>query len=394
MDTFVERDFPRLKSLICDAAVEETKWWQVLRAIGDVLADAKTFSFDFNIESQQSTNLRFNGVDPSSLKAYERYYAALNPYPATVFFNSKAPPATVLNAHDFVAPAQAMQTEFYNDFMKPQQMGPWHFGAILHRDASDIGLFTVLPQGNYAHGNYEDLRKKFSMLAPHLVRAVEINRVLSRHMQIEHALGSSLDALAAAAFVLEASGKLLHANGLGETMLRAGDVLARQPDGSLAAKHAAEESALEAAVRNAGAPGAAIDPPVRLTSRARPAMYLAWIMRMRDTPTTPGGPLHGLDGFDRHGATLVLVSRTDRKIEISADVLRAAYDLSPAEARLVAALAGGESIADYASRLGLSRNTVRNQMASIFDKTDTRRQAELVARVLAAIGPFAGLGRQ
>jgi DNA-binding CsgD family transcriptional regulator len=67
--------------------------------------------------------------------------------------------------------------------------------------------------------------------------------------------------------------------------------------------------------------------------------------------------------------------------------IQAGFDLSIAEARLAGALIRGQSVTEYAAENGLSRNTARNQLSAIFMKTGTRRQAELVALVIAALGP-------
>jgi DNA-binding CsgD family transcriptional regulator len=55
-----------------------------------------------------------------------------------------------------------------------------------------------------------------------------------------------------------------------------------------------------------------------------------------------------------------------------------AFDLTPAESRLTAMLATGASIASASERLGISRETARNHLKSIFSKTGAHRQSELV----------------
>ena len=50
----------------------------------------------------------------------------------------------------------------------------------------------------------------------------------------------------------------------------------------------------------------------------------------------------------------------------------------PAEVRLAAAVFEGQTLAEAAEAFGLSVNTIRYQLARIFDKTGVSRQAELV----------------
>jgi DNA-binding CsgD family transcriptional regulator len=60
-------------------------------------------------------------------------------------------------------------------------------------------------------------------------------------------------------------------------------------------------------------------------------------------------------------------------------LLRTAFELTPAEARLAACLAGGGGIGPAAQRLGIGRETIRTQLRAIFDKTGVRSQAHLTA---------------
>jgi DNA-binding CsgD family transcriptional regulator len=64
--------------------------------------------------------------------------------------------------------------------------------------------------------------------------------------------------------------------------------------------------------------------------------------------------------------------------------------LTPAEAGLVAALVGGNSLAQYATRTGRSLGTLRAQLKSVFAKTGTHRQAELVAYAMRIMSQGAG----
>jgi DNA-binding CsgD family transcriptional regulator len=66
--------------------------------------------------------------------------------------------------------------------------------------------------------------------------------------------------------------------------------------------------------------------------------------------------------------------------------LKRRFDLTPAEARLVFRLMMGDSLRSAAKALGIKYETVRTHLKSIFQKTGTRRQAELVIVVIHAMG--------
>ena len=67
------------------------------------------------------------------------------------------------------------------------------------------------------------------------------------------------------------------------------------------------------------------------------------------------------------------------------EFLKNKFDLTPAEARLVVRLITGESLRPCAKALGIKYETVRTYLKSVFQKTKTRRQAELVLVVIRAM---------
>lgn len=71
-------------------------------------------------------------------------------------------------------------------------------------------------------------------------------------------------------------------------------------------------------------------------------------------------------------AVFVLVP--DAAEPLSPGVLAALHQLTPAEARLAARLVGGEELVMASERLGVSMNTLRTHLRSIFSKSDTSRQ--------------------
>jgi DNA-binding CsgD family transcriptional regulator len=60
-------------------------------------------------------------------------------------------------------------------------------------------------------------------------------------------------------------------------------------------------------------------------------------------------------------------------------LLVALFDLTAAEARVASRLVEGQSVTAIARAFGVATSTVRSQLKSIFGKTGTRRQAEIVS---------------
>jgi len=68
------------------------------------------------------------------------------------------------------------------------------------------------------------------------------------------------------------------------------------------------------------------------------------------------------------------------------------FRLTPAEAQIALGIAGGETLAAVAKGRGVSISTARTQLKSVFAKTGTHRQAELVVLLVGSRSPFAKRG--
>lgn len=72
---------------------------------------------------------------------------------------------------------------------------------------------------------------------------------------------------------------------------------------------------------------------------------------------------------------------SDGQVELSGlagQCFRELWGLTETEARVAAAVAQGVNTKTYAAAVGVSDNTVRSQLKSIFAKTGCRRQSDLV----------------
>ncbi len=73
-----------------------------------------------------------------------------------------------------------------------------------------------------------------------------------------------------------------------------------------------------------------------------------------------------------------LIFEHDEDDMVRAERLRAMFGLTLAEAAVALHIGAGGNTGDFAVQRKLSRNTVRNQLQQVFEKTGVRRQAELV----------------
>jgi DNA-binding CsgD family transcriptional regulator len=78
-------------------------------------------------------------------------------------------------------------------------------------------------------------------------------------------------------------------------------------------------------------------------------------------------------------AALVLITDIRRILRLDCRALQEAFELTPVECALAAALVVGKSLQQAALSLRISEGHARQRLQSIFQKTSTSRQGELIA---------------
>jgi DNA-binding CsgD family transcriptional regulator len=84
-------------------------------------------------------------------------------------------------------------------------------------------------------------------------------------------------------------------------------------------------------------------------------------------------------------AVCIVVADTDGARTLPVERLKEAFDLTEAEGRLAARLAAGEGLRSVAHALGITYGTARARLAEVFQKTETRRQGELINLLLTTL---------
>lgn len=93
-------------------------------------------------------------------------------------------------------------------------------------------------------------------------------------------------------------------------------------------------------------------------------------------------PEHTLGTFGQRPLVMLFFYHPTSVQAIDATLLAAAFGLSHAECRVAALLADGMPLKSIADTLGVQYDTVRKQLLSIYQKTATNRQPELVRLLL------------
>lgn len=181
------------------------------------------------------------------------------------------------------------------------------------------------------------------------------------------ALGSAaLDRLSVGVIITDSRARILYMNRKASRLCAAADGLLIGADDVCRAGTPSDTTLLHALIRDAiaGAEGDALALGRRALGRPLSVLVAA------------------LDLPDGEIAAAIFVIDADSAAPPAASQLERLLGLTPAEARLTHALAGGLSVEEAAERCSITVGTARTYLKQIFLKTETSRQAELVKLVL------------
>jgi DNA-binding CsgD family transcriptional regulator len=264
------------------------------------------------------------------------------------------------------------RSEFYQDFLIPNSarysMGAWVDDGMEQHTV--IGLMRTAKQEAFG----EDERNVAQRFGGHLQRALRLQNH-TQSLQAKAELGArAIDALALAMLIVDGTGVILHLNSSAELLLNNRVCSLNSKAGRLSASHPAKKNSLAALIANA---------------TGYPAVGGAMFLNGAENRQVFVTPLPAASAFVRDWQTplaLVLVMEAGKTLS-PLQLLGKLYDLSPAELRVASALLVGNSPEDYGQQAGVTMNTVRTQLKSLFTKTGTHRQSELVA-VLSRVPPL------
>ncbi len=376
-----DRDIGGILDLAYGAAIEPDLWPRFLAAFADMTGAASSALVWQNQRTRQGEGLG-SRLDSGLLPIYFSAFAGRHPsqrwqYSPRDRVRHFVP--HIVADDDAMPKAELMRTDFYNDFMRPFDLHSVVRLGLAARGEDAAFLMVARPQARDRFGQPELALAR--RLHPHVIRAFELGQKLGERRPREGGAEAVLAASPQALFILDAGGKLLHANPAAETLIAAQAGLS-VIHGRLCAPTGEATQRLHALITRAASADVA--------ERRGGAMALSSPLRRLPLPVTVApiradAPI----AIRQEQSVLVCVSDLEVRGQVSEERLRDIFGLTRAEARIAAALFEGATPRETAEQIGVSFYTVRGHLVRIFEKTGASRQAELV-RLLAAAGSLAG----
>jgi DNA-binding CsgD family transcriptional regulator/PAS domain-containing protein len=372
MTELTGENYDQLLHTIYRAALVPELWTDFVNQLSGLMAGTMIVMHGHDIVANASLGALASPVDPDLLISYDNYYAARNVWAPGI---AGMQVGKAGHPEDALSQDHLLKSEFYNDWLKPLGGYSTASGIVLHRDAERFLILSGNIRPRDVDAIRTPLRRVFDRLAPHITHSFELMRALPRHAaeaEYRFANDHSTDPV----FFLTAVGGLARANPPAESLLRSGAMIGVNARDGLSLREPAANASLKAAlhsIRCSDYSGLKGSFDIRGDNVS---------MRALVAPFAPSMGSHGIFRMvmdDMPVAILVLkvLPHAVRRGDIAAR-----FRLTRAELSLADAVAGGISLKAYSQDHGLSVHTVRNQLRSIYSKTDTHRQSELVALML------------
>ena len=386
MSDFFRNDLSNLIQLIYDAALDADYWPIFLDQISKSFDSAKGTFFIFDGEKSDYPFIYDYNVDPDYSRAFEQYYSTLNPYTLGALGNM--PQGKVVYASEFFSEEECKKTEFYNDFLKPQNVSTAHTCINLENNPNRIATFIVAPPAHIFDAKREFYANKLQLLAPHIVRAIELNRLTQGLQLAQQSLETLILNFNWPLFIVDQNSEIQISNSQAEKLIQKNSLLYLDNFGCLQAKGIQQKAALTKAIATSGEINGKTGEPLPLIDSRSSCSYMAWVLPLNQANSDNSDQTFCFINELNKLCSLVIIVPLDGTSDQTIDLISQTLNVTQAEARLIIALMDGTSPTEYALKSKISKNTVKNHLANIYYKTGITRQAELVAFAYKLLGPL------
>ena len=370
-------EFSGLVGDIYDASLDPGLWPAVFERICGFLPGSAAHLFVQDSVSKHGKVFFAWGTDPDFIRSMVETYGKLNPlFPSAIFFDIEE----VHQLIEVIPREELCRTRFAREWLQPQQYIDDVF-CLLEKSATSCSVFEVA-RGRRDGVVDDDARRRMALIVPHVRRAVLIGKVIDLKTVEAGALADSLDTLSAGMFLVDASGRIVHANASGHALVAEGKVL-RAPGGRLGAV----DPTANATLLDSFSAAEGGDPAMGRKGIAVPLQahedepYVAHVL-----PLTAGARRKA--GASYRAVATVFLHKAALDLPSVPEAIVRQFELTPMELRVLFAIIEVGGVPEVADVLGISENTARSHLKHLFEKTGTSRQADLVKLVAGYSNPL------
>jgi DNA-binding CsgD family transcriptional regulator/PAS domain-containing protein len=364
---------------IYDATLNSSLWTDVLCKASRFVGGPAASLFSKDATSKTGSYVYGYGIEPRYQQLYFDHYVKLDPLTTAHFFAEVEEPIATA---DIIPYDEFLQTRFYREWVHPQGLVDF-VSSVLDKSVTSAAMFGVFRHER--DGVVDDAtRQRMRLIVPHIRRAVLVARLIDLKQAQAATFADTLDGLSAGLFLVDASGRIVHANAAAHRILAVDDFL-RTISGRLVARDAhidqhlreifaaAESGDIEIGIKGIALPLTAHDGE----------RHVAHVL-----PLTSGARRDA--GTAYTAAAALFVRKAAMETPSPPKVIAKTYKLTPTELRVLLAIVEVGGVPQVATALGIAETTVKTHLGHLFEKTDTGRQVDLVKLVAGFSSPMIG----
>lgn len=360
---------------IFKASLDPQYWSDLLPKLSEVCDDNPVSLLACSPGSAQAPVVISHGLEDSYAESYGENYNRLNCW-APRF--SQRRPGEVFKIANVMETRDLVRTEFYNDWLKPQDNLSGGAGVILTANGETAFCLGTTVRFRNLEKNEEIAAQWIGKLLPFVLQAQQVSRALDGLKLESFAARQNLNAGGAAIFVISAKRTLLQMNDVAHEMLEQLDgPVHLLPGNRIGMREMSVEDHLDIAIatEQRGLDRLALPFPLR---GANNSFFSARAIPLDAASAAEVSP--NWFGHRPPAAVLLIVERAVSTLGIS-HRLTERFGLTKSEVDIVDRIAGGSTLEQIAEARQASIHTVRSQLKSAMGKTGTRRQADLATLV-------------
>lgn len=316
-------------------------------------------------DAQQPAIVLTPGVPEFELEGARRYFS-LDPFVGL-------PEGEVVSINEFIGKERYLSSAFYQKYVSRYAIEDILGIDLLARSGFQLRMRACCPEGR--GGFSEQDRQWLGYFVPHLRAALNLYERLEIQKGEENIYDSAVEQLSIGSIMLDSAGKVIRSNQIARRLLD-------------------EQDGIRLLNNRLVFDDGCLDRGFRDFLRGRDAQASSRVSFLQAERTSGKPPLCIMTrrlAPQRHmpigscPAYAVFITAPEQQASFTGDAVARVMHLTPMEAEIVASLANGLSLPQIAEVFGISQNTVRAHLRSVFSKVGVSRQSQLVQRVRTSV---------
>lgn len=358
------------------AALDPEAWPAALEGVAGFVGGAAVMMFWQDSMLAKGGRYHSWGDDPEYTKSYFGEYIALNPIRK---MQPLVPVGKVVSISGLIGAKQMREGRFYDEWMRPQGYVD-NVLTNLDRSTSSYATFAVARHERHGLVDAQAVRR-MNLLAPHLRRSVLIGKLSSFRRNEDEAWAELLEGIGAGIVLIDGRRRLVQANQTARAMIEEAEVIALVAerieclDRHFSRDFRDFQEMVASGDERIGTAGMAL--PLRGKSGVD---YIAHFLPMHGSSRRPA--------FDHPGAVAaIFFRRAEIDKRSGLPLLAQRFGLTLRELEVLQAIVEVRGVSQVAALLGISSRTAKAHLHSVFAKTGTDRQADLVKLLAGFAAP-------